>query len=132
MIQRRDHSNSNLVSKLNEKYSDALGVAKARMEKIGAVRATKALEGEILRIKANDTRRSKEIEGAQDYVKKKVSGKGKRQNDLVLVPKSSKERGKLLVELEKRMLKHAEDLEFEEAARVRDQLQQLRDQELLA
>ena len=74
------------------------------------------------------------MEGArsQDYVKKKVSGKGKRQNDLVLVPKSSKERGKLLVELEKRMLKHAEDLEFEEAARVRDQLQQLRDQELLA
>lgn len=58
------------ISKLNEKYSDALGVAKARMEKIGAVRATKALEGEILRIKANDTRRSKEIEGAPDYVKK--------------------------------------------------------------
>ena len=74
------------------------------------------------------------MEGArsQDYVKKKVSGKGKRQNDLVLVPKSSKERGKLLVELEKKMLKHAEDLEFEEAAKVRDQLQQLRDQELLA
>tara|TARA_A100001011_G_scaffold354406_1_gene396794 strand:- start:205 stop:1446 length:1242 start_codon:yes stop_codon:yes gene_type:complete len=74
------------------------------------------------------------MEGArsQDYVKKKVSGKGKKQNDLVLVPKSSKERGKLLVELEKKMLKHAEDLEFEEAAKVRDQLQQLRDQELLA
>ena len=30
------------------------------------------------------------------------------------------------------MLKHAEDLEFEEAAKVRDQLEQLRDQELLA
>ena len=74
------------------------------------------------------------MEGArsQDYVKKKVSGKGKKQNDLVLVPKSSKEMGKLLVELEKKMLKHAEDLEFEEAANVRDQLQQLRDQELLA
>ena len=74
------------------------------------------------------------MEGArsQDYVKKKVSGKGKKQNDLVLVPKSSKEMGKLLVELEKKMLKHAEDLEFEEAAKVRDQLQQLRDQELLA
>ena len=74
------------------------------------------------------------MEGArsQEYVKKKAAGKGKKQSDLVLVPKSSKEMGKLLIELEKKMLKHAEDLEFEEAAKVRDQLEQLRDQELLA
>ena len=74
------------------------------------------------------------MEGArsQEYVKKKVAGKGKKQSDLVLVPKSSKEMGKLLIELEKKMLKHAEDLEFEEAAKVRDQLERLRDQELLA
>ena len=74
------------------------------------------------------------MEGArsQEYVKKKTAGKGKKQSDLVLVPKSSKEMGKLLIELEKKMLKHAEDLEFEEAAKVRDQLEQLRDQELLA
>ena len=74
------------------------------------------------------------MEGArsQEYVKKKVAGKSKKQSDLVLVPKSSKEMGKLLIELEKKMLKHAEDLEFEEAAKVRDQLEQLRDQELLA
>ena len=74
------------------------------------------------------------MEGArsQEYVKKKVAGKGKKQSDLVLVPKSSKEMGKLLIELEKKMLKHAEDLEFEEAAKVRDPLEQLRDQELLA
>ena len=73
------------------------------------------------------------MEGArsQEYVKK-AAGKGKKQSDLVLVPKSSKEMGKLLIELEKKMLKHAEDLEFEEAAKVRDQLEQLRDQELLA
>ena len=74
------------------------------------------------------------MEGArsQEYVKKKAAGKGKKQSDLVLVPKSSKEMGKQLIELEKKMLKHAEDLEFEEAAKVRDQLEQLRDQELLA
>ena len=74
------------------------------------------------------------MEGArsQEYVQKKVSGKGKKQNDLVLVPKSTKEISKLLIEMEKKMLKHAQDLEFEEAAKVRDQLRQLRDQELLA
>ena len=74
------------------------------------------------------------MEGArsQEYVQKRVSGKGKKQNDLVLVPKSTKEISKLLIEMEKKMLKHAQDLEFEEAAKVRDQLRQLRDQELLA
>ncbi|HAA88658.1 MAG TPA: hypothetical protein DCE22_10395, partial [Verrucomicrobiales bacterium] len=58
------------MSKLNDKYTEALGVAKERMVKIGAVRAIKALEGEIIRIEANDTRRSKDIEAAPDYVRK--------------------------------------------------------------
>jgi excinuclease ABC subunit B len=34
--------------------------------------------------------------------------------------------------LEKKMLKHAQDLEFEQAAQVRDQLQTLRAQKLLS
>ena len=74
------------------------------------------------------------MEGArsQEMVKRKVSGKKTTKNDLILVPKDPKEMGKLLMELEKKMLKHAQDLEFEEAARVRDQLQELREQELLA
>ena len=58
------------MSKLNDKYTDALGVAKARMVKIGAIRAIKALDSEITRINANDTRRSKGIEAAPDYVRK--------------------------------------------------------------
>ena len=58
------------MSKLNDKYTDALDVAKARMVKIGAIRAIKALDSEITRINANDTRRSKDIEAAPDYVRK--------------------------------------------------------------
>lgn len=69
-IDQNKKQHSGYILKLNEKYSDALGVAKARMVKIGAVRAVKSLEGEIDRIKANDTRRSKDIESAPDYVKK--------------------------------------------------------------
>ena len=69
-IDENKKQHSGYILKLNEKYSDALGVAKARMVKIGAVRAVKSLEGEIDRIKANDTRRSKDIESAPDYVKK--------------------------------------------------------------
>ena len=74
------------------------------------------------------------MEGArsQEMVKRKVSGKKNNKSDLLLIPKDPKKMGKLLMELEKKMLKHAQDLEFEEAARVRDQLQELREQELLA
>ncbi|MCH8058619.1 MAG: UvrB/UvrC motif-containing protein [Proteobacteria bacterium] len=39
--------------------------------------------------------------------------------------------GKAIVELEKKMFKHAELLEFEEAARVRDQIHELKDRVLL-
>ena len=74
------------------------------------------------------------MEGArsQEMVKRKVSGKKNNKSDFLLIPKDPKKMGKLLMELEKKMLKHAQDLEFEEAARVRDQLQELREQELLA
>ena len=69
-IDENKKQHSGYILKLNEKYSNALGVAKARMVKIGALRAVKSLNGEIDRIKANDTRRSKDIESAPDYVKK--------------------------------------------------------------
>ena len=74
------------------------------------------------------------MEGArsQEMVKRKVSGRNKTKDDLIVIPKEPKEMGKLLMELEKKMLKHAQDLEFEEAAQVRDQLTELREQELLA
>ena len=74
------------------------------------------------------------MEGArsQEMVKRKVSGRNKTKGDFILIPKEPKEMGKLLMELEKKMLKHAQDLEFEEAAQVRDQLTELREQELLA
>ena len=37
----------------------------------------------------------------------------------------------MITQMEKQMLKHAQDLEFEEAAHVRDQLHQLRQKQLL-
>mgnify|MGYP003324833838 CR=1 FL=1 len=74
------------------------------------------------------------MEGArsQEMVKRKVSGKNKTKSDFIMIPREPKEIGKLLMELEKKMLKHAQDLEFEEAAKVRDHLTELREQELLA
>lgn len=74
------------------------------------------------------------MEGArsQEMVKRKVSGRNKTKDDFIVIPREPKEMGKLLMELEKKMLKHAQDLEFEEAAQVRDQLTELREQELLA
>ena len=63
------------------------------------------------------------------------SAKGSRKKTAtapVAVPDNPKALGKLLAQLEAKMLKHAQNLEFEEAALVRDQLQSLKEQKLIA
>ncbi|MBV1907371.1 MAG: excinuclease ABC subunit UvrB, partial [Pseudomonadales bacterium] len=51
--------------------------------------------------------------------------------DYQTIPDTPKALGKLLKNLESKMLDHAKNLEFEEAARVRDELQTLRESTLL-
>ena len=65
------------------------------------------------------------MEGARST---STGSKSKRGNKVqpITVPDSPKALGKLITQMEKQMLKHAQDLEFEEAAHVRDQLHQLR------
>ena len=50
----------------------------------------------------------------------------------LLVLRGGKELGKLLTKLENQMLDHARNLEFEEAAQVRDQLQEIRQAKLFS
>ena len=70
------------------------------------------------------------MEGARST---STGSKSKRGNKVqpIIVPDSPKALGKLIIQMEKQMLKHAQDLEFEEAAHVRDQLHQLRQKQLL-
>lgn len=70
------------------------------------------------------------MEGARST---STGSKSKRGNKVqpIIVPDSPKALGKMIAQMEKQMLKHAQDLEFEEAAHVRDQLHQLRQQQLL-
>ena len=70
------------------------------------------------------------MEGARST---STGSKSKRGNKVqpIIVPDSPKALGKLITQMEKQMLKHAQDLEFEEAAHVRDQLHQLRQTQLL-
>ena len=56
--------------------------------------------------------------------------RGKSRTETITIPQSAKALGKLLDKLEKKMLDHAQNLEFEEAAAVRDQLQMVRDARL--
>ncbi len=53
-----------------------------------------------------------------------------RQAQTLEIPEDPKALGKLLDKLEKQMLDHAQNLEFEEAAAIRDQLQAIRDARL--
>ena len=61
---------------------------------------------------------------------KKSGRKGGKNEPALVIPDTPKALGKLLQKLEKRMLDHAQNLEFEEAAAVRDQLQMIRDARL--
>ena len=72
------------------------------------------------------------MEGARSAAPGAAKGRKGKAVQPVEVPDSRKALGKLLAQLEKKMLKHAQDLEFEQAAQVRDQLQSLRAQKLLS
>ena len=72
------------------------------------------------------------MEGARGAAPKAAKGRKGKAVQPVAVPDNPKALGKLMAQLEKQMLKHAEDLEFEQAAQVRDQLQTLRAQKLLS
>ena len=72
------------------------------------------------------------MEGARSAAPGAAKGRKGKAVQPVEVPDSRKALGKLLAQLEKKMLKHAQDLEFEQAAQVRDQLQSLRAQKFLS
>ena len=72
------------------------------------------------------------MEGARTAGPAAAKGRKGKAVQQVEVPDNPKALGKLMAQLEKQMLKHAQDLEFEQAAQVRDQLQALRAQKLLS
>jgi excinuclease ABC subunit B len=49
----------------------------------------------------------------------------------LVIPDNPKALGKLLAQMEKQMLDHAQNLEFEEAAQLRDQVIQIKRENLI-
>ena len=72
------------------------------------------------------------MEGARSAEPRAAKGRRGKAVQALEVPDNPKALGKVMAQLEKKMLKHAQDLEFEQAAQVRDQLQTLRAQKLLS
>jgi excinuclease ABC subunit B len=72
------------------------------------------------------------MEGARSMSPKRGKGAAKKGKAVtVAVPDNPKALGKLLEQLEKQMLDHAQNLEFEEAAALRDQVIQLKREHLI-
>jgi excinuclease ABC subunit B len=73
------------------------------------------------------------MEGARSMSPKRGKGAGKKGATAkpVVVPDNPKALGKLLAQMEKQMLDHAQNLEFEEAAAMRDQLAQIKRENLI-
>ena len=73
------------------------------------------------------------MEGARSTSPKRGKGATKKgaAPKSVAIPDSPKALGKLLAQMEKQMLDHAQNLEFEEAAALRDQLMQIKQERLI-
>ena len=73
------------------------------------------------------------MEGARSSSPKRGKGAGKKGTVTapVAIPDNPKALGKLLAQMEKQMLDHAQNLEFEEAAQLRDQVIQIKRENLL-
>ncbi len=69
---------------------------------------------------------------APGAVRRKGAGPARGSAERIEVPEDPKAFGRLLAELEERMLEHARNLEFEEAAQLRDELKKIREDRLLA
>ena len=74
------------------------------------------------------------MEGARPTSPKRGKGATKKgaAPKAVAIPDSPKALGKLLAQMEKQMLDHAQNLEFEEAAALRDQLMQIKQERLIS
>lgn len=73
------------------------------------------------------------MEGARMTPGKKTTGRrGRGAGAAIEIPSDPAALGKLLEQLEKKMLEHASNLEFEEAAALRDQIDTIRTERLLA
>ena len=73
------------------------------------------------------------MEGARSSAPKRGKGAGKKGASAppVVIPDNPKALGKLLAQMEKQMLDHAQNLEFEEAAQLRDQVIQIKRENLI-
>lgn len=73
------------------------------------------------------------MEGARSSAPKRGKGAGKKGTSAapLVLPDSPKALGKLLAQMEKQMLDHAQNLEFEEAAQLRDQVIQIKRENLI-
>ena len=73
------------------------------------------------------------MEGARSSAPKRGNGAGKKGASAppVVIPDNPKALGKLLAQMEKQMLDHAQNLEFEEAAQLRDQVIQIKRENLI-
>ena len=73
------------------------------------------------------------MEGARSSAPKRGKGAGKKGTSAapLVIPDNPKALGKLLAQMEKQMLDHAQNLEFEEAALLRDQVIQIKRENLI-
>jgi excinuclease ABC subunit B len=106
----------------------AIGETNRRREKQIAFNEAHGITPQTIRKRVADV-----MEGARVAAPGAARGRtnGRDAGPVLEVPQDPKKLGKFLSGLEEQMLEHARNLEFEEAARLRDQIQKIREEALV-
>jgi excinuclease ABC subunit B len=108
----------------------AIGETNRRREKQVAFNEAHGITPQTVKKRVADV-----MEGARAPAPGQVRGRstrnGSQQRAPIELPSDPKALGKLITDLENQMLEHARNLEFEEAARLRDQIREIREERLI-
>jgi excinuclease ABC subunit B len=108
----------------------AIGETNRRREKQVAFNEAHGITPQTVKKRVADV-----MEGARAPAPGQVRGRstrnGSQQRARIELPSDPKALGKLITDLENQMLEHARNLEFEEAARLRDQIREIREERLI-
>jgi excinuclease ABC subunit B len=108
----------------------AIGETNRRREKQIAFNETHGITPQTVQKRVADVMEGARV-AAPGAARGRTRSNGRDAKTAIEVPSDPKALGKFLTQLEEQMLEHAKNLEFEEAARLRDEIREIREERLI-
>ena len=108
----------------------AIGETSRRREKQVAINEAHGITPKTVEKRVADVMEGARV-SAPGAARSRNTRNGRESGTPMEIPSDPKALGKLIGQLEEQMLEHARNLEFEEAARLRDEIRQIREERLI-